>query len=655
MPLFAQDLIHKFEVGAGSRWLRIGVSIVGVVALALFYNMALFRNFSTSEAMDAAQLARNISEGKGFTTDFVRPFSIYLLKQQQRSAGEPTGNTNALAAAVERSADMSNPPVYPVLLAGVLKLMPFKYPDVRTQRSFSTYSPELWIAGFNQVLLLVCACLVFALGRRLFDEAVGWVSAAVFVGAELFWRYSVSGLPTLWLTLLILLIAWLLVRLDARIRLPEEQAGAAIFTAAVTGLLAALAGLTRYSFLVLIVPVVVYLVTLPSPRRVTMALTASIVFLAVVIPWLARNHTISGTLFGTPAYAALQGIPQFPGDALYRSTTPDFSTVSTSDVFGKVLVNLRGIILQQAPRLGGSWVAALFLTGLLVPFRNVVIARLRLWLVSLAGAVILAQAAISPTTGAEPNASDYLTIVAPLAFVFGVSLLFNLLEQFAGLAVRYAVIAIFVGVAWMPLALSFATPPASPHAFPPYYPPWIAGKARYLGTNDWMMSDMPWAVAWYGDRKAVWLSLKYGSASAGGGNSFYAIHQHKAINGLHLTDETLKGLDAEAILRWRQAEAGDEDWERFRKQIKAVAGALAPSGQSQNEAALDPLMEVYSLADKHWVRGGGPDWGSFALGVVVTGEVPTGFPLRVAPERPGREIFLTDSERRAEKTIKPSE
>src|SRR5689334_17175132 len=180
MPLFAQDLIHKFEVGAGSRVLRIAVSIVAVVALALFYNMALFRNFSTAEAMDAAQLARNISEGKGFTTDFVRPFSIHLLKKHHRDPQEKTVNTNALAAALEQSADISNPPVYPVLLAGVLKVMPFDYPDLRAQRTFTTYAPELWIAGFNQLLLLICACLVFALGRQLFDEAVGWVSAAVF-------------------------------------------------------------------------------------------------------------------------------------------------------------------------------------------------------------------------------------------------------------------------------------------------------------------------------------------------------------------------------------------------------------------------------------------------------------------------------------------
>jgi hypothetical protein len=648
MPLFAQDLIHKFEVGAGSRLLRIAVSIVAVVALALFYNMALFRNFSTPEAMDAAQLARNISEGKGFTTDFVRPFSIYLLKKQGQSSQGQTAGTNSVVAALERSADVSNPPIYPVLLAGVLKLMPFAYPDPGAHRSFTTYSPELWIAGFNQVLLLICACLVFALGRRLFDEAVGWVSAAVFVGGDLIWRYSISGLPTLWLTLLLLLIAWLLVRLDTQFRGADGAHRSGVVAAAIIGLLAGLAGLSCYSFVVLIIPVVVYLVTLPSPRRVTMALSASIIFLAVVIPWLARNYTISGTLFGTPAYAALQDTPQFPGDSLYRSATPDFSTIDTSQISRKVLVNVREIILHQVPRLGGSWVAALFLTGLLVPFRNVVIARMRLLVVGLIGTLILAQAAVGPTVGAlgsEVNGSDYLTMVAPLAFVFGVSLLFNLLEQFAGLAIRYTVVAIFVALVCLPLALSFATPPASSLAYPPYYPPSIAAKARYLQPGDWMMCDIPWAVAWYGDRKAVWLSLKPEGGPSGGGNSFHAIHQHKAIHGLYLTGETLKRLTAEAMVQWRQTDMPDKDWDRFRAQIKAIASAQGPNNEKEKDALLDPLMEMYSLTEKHWVRGGGHDWQSFVLGVLVTGEVPTGFPLRRAPERLGPEIFLTDSER----------
>src|SRR5688572_12922154 len=235
MPLFAQDIIHKLELGRGYRVLKFGVGIVAVVALAAFYNMAAFQNFSTAEAMDAAQVARNVSEGKGFTTDLVRPLSLYLLGTTSVAAnrsGTEVGRDVAiapqassvaatnlatdgaatgvvangmgatasrpadLAKVIERCPDLANGPGYPLLLAGVLKAMPFAYPEMNPAMPFRTYSPEVWIAGFNQFLLLGCAWVIFLIGRRLFDEPVAWVSAAVFVGAELFWRLGVLGVPT---------------------------------------------------------------------------------------------------------------------------------------------------------------------------------------------------------------------------------------------------------------------------------------------------------------------------------------------------------------------------------------------------------------------------------------------------------------------------
>ena len=61
------------------------------------YNWRAFKNMATQEAMDAAQLARNIAQGKGYTTLFIRPFSIYLVKKHnlerracRRSARPPT-------------------------------------------------------------------------------------------------------------------------------------------------------------------------------------------------------------------------------------------------------------------------------------------------------------------------------------------------------------------------------------------------------------------------------------------------------------------------------------------------------------------------------------------------------------------------------------
>ena len=41
----------------------------------LLYNLREFRNLATPEAMDAAQLARNLAEGKGYTHAFHRPFA----------------------------------------------------------------------------------------------------------------------------------------------------------------------------------------------------------------------------------------------------------------------------------------------------------------------------------------------------------------------------------------------------------------------------------------------------------------------------------------------------------------------------------------------------------------------------------------------------
>src|ERR1035441_7740013 len=88
-----QNLIHKLEEGAGARYVRIVLLILAVVAVMVLYDLRACRNFSTPEAMDSAQLARNISEGKGYTTLFVRPLSLYLVQRHHEAkfTGAPAG------------------------------------------------------------------------------------------------------------------------------------------------------------------------------------------------------------------------------------------------------------------------------------------------------------------------------------------------------------------------------------------------------------------------------------------------------------------------------------------------------------------------------------------------------------------------------------
>lgn len=620
MPL--QDFIHKLTEGSGNRFLQSVLVLFAMIGLAVGYDWAQFKNLSTIEGMDAAQVARNISEGRGFSTQFVRPFSVYLVRKHQEGDGKLNGD----------HPDLAHGPVYPLVLAGALKVNPLGWPDVRPEanpgQQFSVYGPDLWIAMVNQVLFYVAVWLVFRLGRKLFDDSVAWVSAAVFAGAELFWRFSVSGQSTMLLVVLFLALVEVLARIE-----PETKEGATrgpmwlLGMAAMAGVLAGLAGLTRYGFAFVIFPVGLFLGSLPTPRRLGMAGAAAGAFLLVIAPWVARNFAVSGTPFGTAGYAVVENTSVFHEHELGRSLNPDFRRLHDEDLGSslsgllrhKLLMGLKDILEKELPRLGGSWVSAFFLVGLMVPFRKTVLRRLRTFLVVSVVLLVFVQAlGRTSLSGESPEVTteNLLVVLAPMVFMFGASLFFVLLEQFAVAMPAFRLLAVcaFVAVASAPLILSLLMPVAQRFSYPPYYPPYIQDKAEWLPEDALIMSDFPWAVAWYGHRQSVWLSLKYREEpSIRLRNDFEAMNRcGKPIRGLYLSARTLKSVATAPLSAWVEREVRGEQWEPY-------AG----------------------------------DWEGFVLvGALLFREVPTGFPLNKRSFNVLPELFLTDSERPAGNPIK---
>jgi hypothetical protein len=658
MSVRFQEFLHKYEEGAGYRYLTYVLGLFVMVMVAGGYDLMTFRNMSTREGMDAAQLARNIAEGRGYTTEFIRPFDLFLLKRHQLArelhrSPAPAQTTNEAAGPKDKNwarlsgqhPDLANPPLYPLLLAGALKLMPFDFPELKGGEPFRVYAPDQWIAGVNQVLLILSIIAVFWVARKLFDEAVAWVAASVTLGADLLWRFSLSGLSTLLAILLFATLAGVLAKLDLAARAGDKSTARLTLLAALAGTLAGLASLTRYSLAWMMIPVLFFLGSLPHAARMRFVLAALIPAAALVSPWLARNFHISGTPFGTAGYAIYQGTSQFAGIDLERMLSPDFSLYGATDFWIKLLTNGRELLVNDLPRLGGSWVSALFLTGLLVPFRSPTIARMRWYVVGCLAILSLVQVlghSGSPAPSAEVSADNLLVIAAPVAFIFGISLLFNLLEQFLMPAVRSPITVIMCVLAALPLLLSFVLPSPSPLIYPPYYPPWIQAKARWIEKQEWLAADIPWAVAWYGHRQSVWLPLKYGSRHSGH-EDFYALDRLQPLQGLYLTTHTLKTLDAQSIAAWRETVSEDRDWNKFTSLVRSLADKPAPNPSPGQWLA--GLQELYNMAQLHWIRGGGEDWESFVVGVMINQEVPTGFPLKWAPAGLWPEIFLTDSER----------
>jgi 4-amino-4-deoxy-L-arabinose transferase-like glycosyltransferase len=500
-----QTLIHKLEEESGARWLNYLALLAAVAALALWYDTHCYLNFSAPEAMDAAQVARNIAEGHGYSTEFVRPFSVYLLQKHHRPAAGEVADTNAVDAAqvYVPHPDLANAPLYPYVLAGLMKVhspdwkVDLHAPFWSAGGRFARYRPEFAIAMFNQFLLLVAVWLTFLMAKAIFDAPAAWLAALMMLGSDKLWRLSVSGLPVLLLLVIFLGLAWCLASFETLNRLENPSPRRQLLLAAAAGLLVGLGMMTRYAFGWLLVPVIIYFILFGGGRRATLAGVACLVFAATVAPWIARNLAVSGTLFGTAGYTVVEGTFAFPGSRLMQSVAPDMTSAHwLKPYLVKLMTNLRSLIQDEIPRLGGGWIAILFLAGLLLGLRNVVARRLRYFTLLCLGVFLVATAlgrtewsVVSP----DLNTEDLLVLLTPLVIVFGMAFFLTLLGQMElpFPQMRYLVAGFVIILMCLQFILTLLPPKTSPSAYPPYYPPDIQKVSAWMQPNELLMSDIP--------------------------------------------------------------------------------------------------------------------------------------------------------------------
>ena len=610
-----QKIIHLIDVVGASRFLRYVLVFLCVTLLALIYDLNGYKNQTTQEGMDAAQLARNLATGKGYTTQFIRPFSLFLL---QRTAGQTTGSTtnqNAGAALLHAPVpDISNPPLYPLALAGLMKVVPFHFDvelkkpfwsvvdaaDASGGRMFWRHQPDFVIAVFNQALLVLVVLLAFWWARRLFDAAVAWTAAFLLFGTELLWKFSVSGLPTMLLLLIFMCLVWCLTWLESELEEPRWGRAGLLLLGAAVGLLLGLGGLTSYAFALLIVPVLIWLAIYARGQAVPVGLVAVTGLLLVLGPWLIRNYNLSGVPFGTASYKILEGTAVFPGHRLERSLNPTVQ-VYPALLWQKLFVNAREVVEKNLFELGGSvWLTVFFVSGLMVGFRKPSLRRLRHFLLLSFGVLLAAQAlGRTQLTADSPgiNSENLLVLLLPLVVIFGVAMFFVLLDQiqFPAAELRIYSQGLLGVLVVLPLFSSLLFGRTSPVVYPPYHPPVIQQAAAWMHEDEWLMSDIPWAVAWYGNRPCAWLSLsavpRAGVANAR--EDFISFNERKPIHALYLTPLTVDG--------------------RF-------------------------------LTD--WVRPAENSWGAFITQCLILKEVPDSFPLHEMPTGfLPEQLFLADAKR----------
>jgi hypothetical protein len=87
----------------------------------------------------------------------------------------------------------------------------------------------------------------------------------------------------------------------------------------------------------------------------------------------------------------------------------------------------------------------------------------------------------------------------------------------------------------------------------PYFPGFIQRAANWMKPEELMMSDIPWAVAWYGDRQCAWVTPN-------DDEQFYKMDSVKKVHAIYLTQRT---TDQKFLSHMEPGAPDGKSWERF--------------------------------------------------------------------------------------------
>jgi 4-amino-4-deoxy-L-arabinose transferase-like glycosyltransferase len=514
---FIQSTLQLVEVGKGQVLVRLVPLVTALLIIGIACNLSIYRGLNDAQSMDNAQLARQIVRGQGFTTEFLRPHAVAQLRDYAVSQSLMTGKPRDLFPPDQFPPgkprilpDTYNPPGYPYLLAAWFYLIHPEFDQLPSAMSEShIYSGDRWIPLLNQIFLLMTAILVFALGRRLFDERVAWMSMVAFVASDLVWRYTLTALSTSVLMFLVTAVLFCTVEIfcvgEACFESEDRSFTPAWFWALALSLLLTAACLTRLHVLVLLVPLFLLLLVMPRASFFLVAVIALVV-IGLVTPWFLHVNTVSGNPLGSNTPLMLFGEDDYQGNQIYCTTSiPSYERLF-KDASKKEYSGFLWNFEHAWTLLGANPLILLFGASILHQFKR---RRTRLfhWLLfGCALALIAANNLGSPTPEAL-GSWNILVVLFPSMLVIGGAFFFILLDRLnlQLWLLNNLIVTTTLAITVLPLLLTLTTSNSLYYNFPPYMPPVIKTFGQFSEPDEWITSDMPWATAWYADRASLWL------------------------------------------------------------------------------------------------------------------------------------------------------
>jgi len=503
-----QAAVHSLEQGKLAPIIRGAMFFVLIVVLTLLYLFVQFKGFSNLTAMDQGQIARNIASGKGFSTQFIRPLAIRQLEASGK--GVPA----------ENFPDFYQSPLNPFVNALPLKLVQSSWKMSPTDL---VYAGDRAIAGLSIVFFLLSVGIWYFVGARLFDSKLSLIACAIVLLSDMMWQFSLSGLPQMLMLFLfsgaMLLTIFAMQNHDRTLLVLLSLFGAGLLF----GLMTLAHGLAVWLFLGWLIFSLVFF----QPRGIA-AFAGLAALLIVVLPWMARTYSVAGNPFGLAIYAGLtQGSPEEG----YLRVLDDAPPMSGSGAISKLKANVSSQIENLIALLGMNVAACAFFLALLHPFRSTTTSLFRwcvvlMWLGAVIGMGFFGNDGVI-------SSNQLHVLFVPIFIFFGLAFLLVLWSRwdinYPILRIIFLSVIVFLCAA--PLLATLFTGRGAAINWPPYVPPFIAVLGEWFGEDEVIASDMPWAVAWYAQRKSLLVPDTV--------KSFNSINDYRMIgapvSGLYLT------------------------------------------------------------------------------------------------------------------------
>lgn len=491
-----QNLVYTLEVGIGASVLKTLLYVLFMILLAVLYVATQYSGFKDARAMDQAQVARHFSRTNRLNTSFVRPASLWLLSENGRLMVETEAGPRPN---VHQQPDLMNPPVYPVVLGTAFRIFRTPFPAPTSHR----YAPEQWVViPLNLLFAFLSGLFLYLSGRLLFDHRTALTAATVFLLSNSVWNHAILGTEITLLVFWTTLGIWsLLMALRAARRDGEQPApaGLGFWIPSLTGAVCmGLILLTRYAAWP-VLPGYVLVLWLGCGKKGWLPAVATLAVAAgMFIPWILRNLAVSGSAFGLAGYVILTD----PNDVFMRSLSLDLSEFDLRRVLqARFLRTVPTLLDLSALGLSAGLSVCLFFTTYFYRFQRPVTRILR-WGMLLSMALFVVVAGIY-----GENVLPVGQIFLPVVVLFAAAFFYILLDrmQITVRIVSMSVITLFIFLQALPMF--FTIMPPRPWSYPPYMARDIGLVASPFEPGELLVSDMPWATAWYGDVTSLHLPL----------------------------------------------------------------------------------------------------------------------------------------------------